>query len=54
MHVPYDGQHFPENLTLSETADLAGWKLADIRPKMNLRTADAGTDGQWWQKLWTS
>ena len=54
MHVRDDAQHFPENLVLSEITDLAGWKLADIRPKMNLRTADAGTDGQWWQRLWTS
>ena len=36
-----------------QRADLTGWKLADIRTQMNLRTADAG-DGKWWQKLWTS
>ncbi len=35
-----------------QLADLTGWKLADIRSQMNLRTADA-TDGKWWQKLWT-
>jgi hypothetical protein len=35
-----------------QLADLTGWKLADIRSQMNLRTADA-TDSKWWQKLWT-
>ena len=27
---------------------------SDIRQQMNLRTADAGDDAKWWQKLWTS
>lgn len=36
-----------------QLTDLTGWKLADIRQQMNLRTADAVTDGRWWQKLWT-
>jgi hypothetical protein len=54
MHVRDDAQNFPENLVLSETAEIAGSELTDIYSKMNLRTADAGTDGQWWQRLWTS
>jgi hypothetical protein len=54
MHARYDAQHSPENLVLSEAADLAGCELTEINPKMNLRTAYAGTDGKWWQKLWTS
>ena len=36
-----------------QLAELTGWKLADIHQTMNFRTADAGTDGKWWQKLWT-
>jgi hypothetical protein len=36
-----------------QLANLTGWKLADIRQQMNLRTADAGDDAKWWQKLWT-
>ena len=36
-----------------QLADLTGWKLANIRQQMNLRTADAGTDAKWWQNLWT-
>ena len=36
-----------------QLAELTGWKLADIHQNMNFRTADAGTDGKWWQKLWT-
>jgi hypothetical protein len=36
-----------------QLADLTGWKLADIRAQMNLRTADAGESGKWWQKLWS-
>ncbi len=36
-----------------QLADLTGWKLADIRQQMNLRTAAAGDDGKWWQNLWT-
>jgi hypothetical protein len=54
MHVRDDAQNFPKNLVLSETAEIAGSELTDIYSKMNLRTADAGTDGQWWQRLWTS
>jgi hypothetical protein len=54
MPVRDDAQNFPENLVLSETAEIAGSELTDIYSKMNLRTADAGTDGQWWQRLWTS
>ena len=36
-----------------QRAGLTGSKLADIRQLMTLRTADAGDDPQWWQKLWT-
>ncbi len=36
-----------------QLANLTGWKLADIRQQMNLRTADAGDGAKWWQKLWT-
>ena len=36
-----------------QLAELTGWKLADIHQNMNFRTADAGTDGKWWQRLWT-
>jgi hypothetical protein len=36
-----------------QLANLTGWKLADIRQQMNLRTADAGDDAKWWQRLWT-
>ncbi len=36
-----------------QLASLTGWKLADIRQQMNLRTADAGNDAKWWQNLWT-
>ena len=37
-----------------QLAELTGWKLADIRGQMNLRSADAGDGGaKWWQKLWT-
>lgn len=36
-----------------QLADLTGWKLADIRAQMNLRSADAGASGKWWQKLWS-
>jgi hypothetical protein len=37
-----------------QLAELTGWKLADIRAQMNLRSASAGEDttGKWWQKLW--
>jgi hypothetical protein len=35
-----------------QLAELTGWKLADIRSQMNLRTADAG-ETKWWQNLWT-
>ena len=35
-----------------QLADLTGWRLADIRGQMNLRSADAG-DVKWWQKIWT-
>ncbi len=37
-----------------QLADLTGWKRADIRQHMNLRTADAGDDAKRWQNLWTS
>lgn len=53
MHVCYDAQYFPENLVQSETAELAGCEITDIRSKTNLRTADAGHDGKWWHNLWT-
>ena len=36
-----------------QRAGLSGSKLADIHQQMTLRTADAGDDAQWWQKLWT-
>jgi hypothetical protein len=36
-----------------QLSELTGWKLADIRAQMNLRSADAGESGKWWQKLWT-
>lgn len=38
-----------------QLADLTGWKLADIRTQMNLRSADASGDAgaKWWQKLWS-
>ena len=36
-----------------QRAGLTGSKLADIRQQMTLRTADAGDDAKWWQKLWT-
>jgi len=35
-----------------QLADLTGWRLADIRGQMNLRSAEAG-DVKWWQKIWT-
>ncbi len=35
-----------------QLADLTGWNLADIRGRMNLRSADA-SDLKWWQKIWT-
>jgi hypothetical protein len=35
-----------------QLADLTGWRLADIRSQMNLRTAGSG-DLKWWQKIWT-
>jgi hypothetical protein len=44
MHARYGVRHLPE---------LTGWKLADMREQMNLRTADADNDGKWWQRLWT-
>jgi hypothetical protein len=34
-----------------QLAQLTGWKLADIRKQMNLRTA-ANDTGKWWQDLW--
>jgi hypothetical protein len=34
-----------------QLAELTGWKLADIRKQMNLRTA-AIDGGKWWQNLW--
>ena len=36
-----------------QRAGLTGSKLADIRQQMTIRTADAGDDAKWWQKLWT-
>jgi hypothetical protein len=36
-----------------QLAELTGWKVADIHQNMNFRSADAGTDGKWWQRLWT-
>ena len=37
-----------------QLAELTGWKLADIRGQMNLRSADASDVGnKWWQKLWS-
>ena len=54
MNVLCDAQHLPEYEVLQETADLTGWQLTEMHPKMNLRTADAGNDGKWRQKLWTS
>ena len=53
-HAGSDTQDPPETLVLSETTELAGCELTDIHPKMNLRTPDAGNDGKWRQKLWTS
>jgi len=37
-----------------QLADLTGWKLADIRDQMNLRSASTsgGTAAKWWQKIW--
>jgi len=54
MNLLGDAQHLPEYEVLQETADLTGRQLTDMYPKMNLRTADAGNDGKWQQKLWTS
>lgn len=37
-----------------QLAELTGWKLADIRAQMNLRSANmmGGSEAKWWQKIW--